>query len=313
MATNKDDLEDTLNLSTNNTESKPLTLMSNNSTVLSLFANIENFESAQRMAKLLSSSDLIPDQYRGNIPNTTIALEMAQRIGASPLAVMQNLYVVNGNPGWSAKFVIASLNSCGQFSKLRYVMEGEGTTRSCYAWAKDLADGERLEGPIVTWTMALEEGWVQKKGSKWKTMPEVMFRYRAASFFGKLYAPEITMGMQTAEELHDIVDLTPNSQGEYELPTKGMDGVKAKLKQHTQNNHAMDVSNQSQPDKTDNTDTTDTTIIDGQTVDTDTGEIIEEEIIVTTETETANDILKKNLQKKANKTSNTKNAHPDQF
>ena len=35
-------------------------------------------------------------------------------------------------------------------------------------------------------------------------MPELMLRYRAATFFGRLYAPDILMGMRTAEELGDI-------------------------------------------------------------------------------------------------------------
>jgi hypothetical protein len=45
---------------------------------------------------------------------------------------------------------------------------------------------------------------VSKAGSKWKTMPELMMRYRAAAFFGRLYAPEITMGMHSVEEVVDI-------------------------------------------------------------------------------------------------------------
>ena len=52
--------------------------------------------------------------------------------------------------------------------------------------------------------MANAEGWVSKAGSKWKTMPELMMRYRAAAFFGRLYAPEITMGMHSVEEVVDI-------------------------------------------------------------------------------------------------------------
>jgi hypothetical protein len=35
-------------------------------------------------------------------------------------------------------------------------------------------------------------------------MRELMLRYRAAAFFARLYAPDITLGMQTAEEVEDI-------------------------------------------------------------------------------------------------------------
>lgn len=166
--------------------------------------SMRGFDHAQRVAKMLASSNLIPEAYRGNIQNTMIALELANRIGASPLLVMQNLYIVQGKPSWSSSFIIASLNACHRFSPLRFAMSGEGDDYGCAAWAYDLATGDKLEGPKVTWTMAKAEGWHGKAGSKWKTMPELMFRYRAAAFFGRLYAPDILMGMQTAEEVYDV-------------------------------------------------------------------------------------------------------------
>jgi hypothetical protein len=169
--------------------------------------SVHGFEHAQRVAKMLSSSNLIPEAYRGNIQNTMIALEMANRIGASPLMVMQNLYIVHGKPSWSSSFIIASLNACHRFSPLRFEMSGEGDEYGCAAWAYDLATKDKLEGPKVTMIMAKNEGWVSKAGSKWKTMPELMFRYRAAAFFGRLYAPDILMGMQTAEEVFDTVQV----------------------------------------------------------------------------------------------------------
>lgn len=165
---------------------------------------IKTFDHAQRVAKMLASSNLIPKEYQGNIQNTMIALEMANRIGASPLMVMQNLYIVYGRPSWSSSFIIAALNSCKKFSPLRFEMGGEGDEYGCRAWANELSGKERLDGPKVTMKMAKAEGWVTKNGSKWQTMPELMLRYRAAAFFGRLYAPEIMMGMHTQEEIIDI-------------------------------------------------------------------------------------------------------------
>jgi len=42
-------------------------------------------------------------------------------------------------------------------------------------------------------------------------MPELMLKYRAAAFFGRLYAPEVLMGMQTSEEVIDITPIQPAS------------------------------------------------------------------------------------------------------
>jgi hypothetical protein len=54
--------------------------------------------------------------------------------------------------------------------------------------------------------MAKAEGWSTKNGSKWKTMPDLMLRYRSATFLIRCTAPEIGLGLQTAEEIHDTVE-----------------------------------------------------------------------------------------------------------
>lgn len=172
---------------------------------LQVFSSNENFELAQRIGSAMMKSNLVPKEYQGNLPNTLIALEMANRIGASPLMVMQHLYIVYGKPSWSATFIIAAINSCGRFDPLQFRVEGTGQSMSCVAFARERRSGAILESPPVTMAMAKAEGWLEKNGSKWKTMPELMIRYRAASFFGRLYAPEITMGMQSVEEVQDAV------------------------------------------------------------------------------------------------------------
>lgn len=171
------------------------------------FGTLGGFEAIQRAAKLLAASDLVPPQFKGNVANCVIALEMAARMNASPMAVVQNLYIVYGKPSWSASFIIACINSTGRFSPLRFEMTGEGEKRSCVAWATELSTGERLESPPVSYAMAKSEGWVGKNGSKWVTMPELMLRYRTATLFGRLYAPEVLMGMATQDE---VIDITPD-------------------------------------------------------------------------------------------------------
>lgn len=175
-----------------------------------VYADKVAFEHSQRVAKMLTMSSLVPKEYQNNIPNIMIALEMANRIGASPLMVMQNLNIIQGRPSWSSQFIISALNSCKRFTPLRFDMSGEGDEYGCTAWAKD-SSGERLEGPKVTWKMANAEGWATKGGSKWKTMPELMFRYRAAAFFGRLYAPDVLMGMGDVGESEDIAASESNS------------------------------------------------------------------------------------------------------
>jgi hypothetical protein len=167
-----------------------------------------NFAAAQREAKALASSDLVPTAYKNNVANTLLAMEVAHRVGASPLAVMQNLNVVQGRPTWSSSFLIACVNSCGRFSPLRFEVRGgddaSAKTYAVRAISTDKESGKDCTGSWITWAMVEAEGWSKKAGSKWLTMPEQMFMYRAAAFWSRVFAPEISLGMHTADEVDDF-------------------------------------------------------------------------------------------------------------
>lgn len=183
------------------------------------FFDLQSFELIQRVSKAFASSDLVPKQYQGNLANCMIAMDMAQRIGANPLMVMQNLYIVHGTPGWSSKFLIATINACGRYSSLRYEWKGNPgeADYGCRAWAIERETGERLDGIWVTWAMVRAEGWESKNGSKWKTMPDQMFVYRSAAFWQRAYAPELGMGLQTVEDLQDTFDATRSTDGSFSV------------------------------------------------------------------------------------------------
>lgn len=161
---------------------------------------------ALQVAKVMASSSMVPAQYQGEkgIPNVIVAMELSHRIGISPWMVMQNLHIIQGRPAWASPFLIAMIDQSGKFEPLRFEINGTGDGRGCIAWTKLRLTGERVEGPRVDISMAKAEGWYGRNGSKWKTMPEVMLRYRAAAFFARLYAYDLICGLQTADEVYDI-------------------------------------------------------------------------------------------------------------
>lgn len=225
------------------------------------FFDKEQFETMQRVCKLFSSSELVPDMYKTDLSlkdgvavnpenkamaNCMIAIEMAQRIGASPLMIMQNMVIIYGRPSWSSKFLIATINTCGRFNPLQYKFENlgkvgkinittyekkwvSGTNGSkgyykneakitefdgtqidniqCIAFTTTRTDSSKLESSPIDIVMAIQEGWYTKAGSKWKTMTKQMLMYRAASFWTSAYAPELSMGMKTEYEVIDTVDI----------------------------------------------------------------------------------------------------------
>lgn len=221
------------------------------------------FETMQRVCKMFASSELVPDMYKATVKpfyantseadvkaimaenksaenkamaNCMIAIEMAQRIGASPLMIMQNMVIIYGRPSWSSKFLIATVNTCGRFEPLKYKIVNLGkvgkVTYTDYVWngkskapvqkeydgtqidnlqciAYTCANGsnEVLESSPIDIRMAIKEGWYTKSGSKWVTMTRQMLMYRAASFWTNAYAPELSMGMKTEDEIRDIIDV----------------------------------------------------------------------------------------------------------
>ena len=179
-----------------------------------VFSSAIAFDEAQRFAKALASSTLIPQQFQGQpgFANCLVALNIARRMNLDPLMVVQNLHVIHGRPSWSSQFIIGLINGCGRFTPLRYEITGKGDTLACTAVAVEHATGQELRGPEVSMAMAKREGWATKANSKWQTMPELMIRYRAAAFWGRLYIPELLVGIQSQEEVVDIEPVNVSEQ-----------------------------------------------------------------------------------------------------
>ena len=226
------------------------------------FFDPEQFNTMQRVCKLFANSELVPDMYKVKyeqipvgadentintikfknqiaehkaVANCMIAFEIATRIGASPLMVMQNMTPIYGKPSWSSKFLIATVNTCGRFEPLQfkftdkgmcgmvdytdYVWDSASRTKKpvtkqfdgkkvmnieCVAYTTKKGSTDILESSPVSIELAIQEGWYTKNGSKWQTMTKQMLMYRAASFWTSAYAPELSMGMRTVEEQQDI-------------------------------------------------------------------------------------------------------------
>lgn len=232
------------------TDNKQLAVQPAAQTTTVNFFDPNQFAVVQRMSNLFASSALVPDTYQvakvgkeQAVANCVIALDIATRIGASPLMVMQNLVIIYGRPSWSSKFLISTVNTCGRFEplKFRFTEKGkmgkfnyteyekkwvnnpngkgyyknEAITKEfdgtkildieCVAYTTTKGGKDVLESSPISLRMAVEEGWYTKNGSKWRTMPKQMLMYRAASFWTSAYAPELSMGMRTVEETQDIV------------------------------------------------------------------------------------------------------------
>ena len=202
------------------------------------------FANSELVPDMYKSSDKNPEAKA--VVNCMIAISMAMRVGADPLMIMQNMVIIYGRPSWSSKFLIATVNTCGRFNPLQYrftekgmlgkvdyteyekywdktLYQGKGGYKNiaktvtfdgtkvmdieCVAFTRLRGSDKVLESSPVSVRMAVQEGWYTKNGSKWPNMTKQMLMYRTASFWTNAYAPELSMGMKTDDEMRDIVDV----------------------------------------------------------------------------------------------------------
>lgn len=187
----------------------------------SLWLNVAKFEQCTRIASMLSKTDFIPISFKDNVGNCMVALDLAERMGMHPIMLMQSMYVIKGRPGFEGKFMAALINNSGRYKNpLEYEWRGtQGKPEwGCRAFAVRKSTDKTVYGPWVDWKMVHGEGWASRTGSKWVTMPELMFMYRAASFFVNVNDSDLRMGMPTKEEIEDVTDVVPTATGVYEKP-----------------------------------------------------------------------------------------------
>lgn len=202
---------------------------------VSIFEDPGRFGAQMKVAEMLSRTAFVPKAFQGKPEDCLVALDMAGRLELNPLAVFPDIYVIDGRSSFSSKFLIALVNRSGRFSRIQFDCGTDGTAEVTYgAWEygsktpkktrvvvpnvyavasfSDLTTGERYESPRVDMAFADRNGWVEKPGSKWQTMPEIMTRYRAASILIKSVCPEIVMGLEFADDLLDAREDVPARQ-----------------------------------------------------------------------------------------------------
>lgn len=169
-------------------------------------ADTSNFEVQLRRAEIMAQAPFLPDAFRGNPGAVLIAVELADRLDLPVMAVCQNIYLVHNKPAFSGAFYISCINASGRFTPVDYEEQRDGNDHliGVRVTVTRKGTGKQIFGPWVTLEMAAREGWA-KNNPKWQSMPELMIRYRAASFFARTYCPDVVMGFSVEGEAEDIV------------------------------------------------------------------------------------------------------------
>lgn len=173
----------------------------------------------QRQANLLATSGLYylkccggarpPSnevQQKLAIAEVFARIQTGAEYGLAPTAALREIYIVEGQPCFSAKLMAALLKRSGKF---RYKVKHRDRDHCVIAFF-ELLDGKWEHVGDSTWTM--EEASQIRHGSKkltekdnWRNYPSDMLFARAMSRGCRMYAPEVFMGsVYTVDEAEEI-------------------------------------------------------------------------------------------------------------
>ncbi len=165
----------------------------------------------EQMVLQVMNTSVIPAELRGKKQELIEIAKMAEYKGMPFLTLVNNIQFIDGKMGWKSTYIIACINKAtNRFSApLNFRSIGKEGDKSCgkRAYTYDL-NNNLIEGPVITLDIAERAGWSNKENSSWNTLPELMLSYRAATLFGRLYAPDILDGLPTIDELVDIFSVS---------------------------------------------------------------------------------------------------------
>ena len=189
-----------------------------------LLMDMAAMERLERIAELMASGKTtVPQHLRGSKGDCFAITLQSMQWGMNPFAVAQKTHLVNGALGYEAQLVAAVINNSG-LVKDRFQFEWYGP------WEKvigkfSIHKGEKGEYRKPAWTMADEEGcgvrvWATLKGevnprtlelllaqartrnsTLWADDPKQQLAYLAQKRWARLFAPDVILGVYTADEL----------------------------------------------------------------------------------------------------------------
>lgn len=156
------------------------------------------FEHLWRVATAFSQSTMVPAAYQGKPENCMIALMYSQQLGEPAMLVFQEMAPINGRPSTSARFAISRANRSGLLQgPITWASQGSGDALEVTASATLRESGEVISA-TVTMREAQADGWT--RNPKYRSIPEQMLRWRAATRLINLYMPEVLFGLGVKEE-----------------------------------------------------------------------------------------------------------------
>ena len=181
----------------------------------------------QRMAVMMAEAKVtIPKHLQGSPADCLAVILMAAQHKVNPYVLAQKTFLVSGVIGYEAQLVQALIANSGAVrGRFHYEYRGEGQGVECRVGAVPAGENS------VVWGEWLSAASVTTKNSPlWKSNPRQQLGYLQVKNWARQYVPGAILGVYSADELQDAIELPMGPAEVVHLPSASRtEAVKAKL------------------------------------------------------------------------------------
>lgn len=166
------------------------------------------YEHYQKVALMMSKSEIVPNAYRGKPADIFIAMEMGYQLGFPIAQSLQDIAVINGRPclwGDGLLALVLSHPDCEAVNEMPITNnKGDVVGYKCSVKRK----GYDMREQVFTLQDAQTAGLLKKSGP-WTQYPKRMLQMRARAFALRDVFGDALRGFKVAEEMQDsdIIDV----------------------------------------------------------------------------------------------------------
>lgn len=156
-----------------------------------------NVDEMWRLAEWLSKSNLLPDALRGKPADILVVMMKGRELGLAPMTAFSTIHVINGKPNCAAELLVALVKRSSECEYFQLI--SSSTTEATY-------ESKRRGSPRpvrMTFTMKDAETAGLSGKDIWKKYPANLLRARASSALCKAEWQDVTLGLESAEEVGD--------------------------------------------------------------------------------------------------------------
>lgn len=162
---------------------------------------LQTFDDAFRFAKMVSSSEFAPKDFRGKPESCLLAIQHGSEVGLSPMQSLQSIAVINGRPSIWGDAALALVQASPVCEYVREYVEGDGDQMTAVCEAKR----QGYPKPSVSrFSVAdAKKAGLWGKAGPWTQYPSRMLALRARGFALRNAFADALRGLVTAEEAQD--------------------------------------------------------------------------------------------------------------